>query len=183
MPDLCGFCYHFPCVCLTIVKPPPSDGATGLELDALAERAGIKRAVHSHYVETDENLRARLQLTVVLGRPYLSGVECGERLDKIGARRGIFREPGESDARYRARQMLDGKAAPPLTNDHRQANDPYRISEYTAQSFHDGYSTKKGGDDVDGRGNTKLPPRGIPTQAEADAAMGIHALKRQEGPA
>jgi hypothetical protein len=58
-------------------------------------------------------------------------------------------------------------------NDYRQAGDPYGISEMTAESAHEGYSTIRNESPcLDVRGNTKLVPRSVPTQAEADAALG-----------
>lgn len=52
--------------------------------------------------------------------------------------------------------------------DYRQKDDPYKISEYTAQSA---IEPSKSNVRVDGdqRGNTVMKPRGVPTQAEADA--------------
>lgn len=59
--------------------------------------------------------------------------------------------------------------------DYSQLGDPYKISEYTAQSadqeLHDTVWKKSGGD-RDIRGNTLIQPRSIPTQAEADAIKG-----------
>jgi len=56
--------------------------------------------------------------------------------------------------------------------DHSQPGDPYRIAEYISQSADTSPSTpKRDRSDGDVRGNTLLPARAIPTQAEADAIM------------
>jgi hypothetical protein len=59
--------------------------------------------------------------------------------------------------------------------DYSQPGDPYGISEYTAQSADQDVQVRHksaGIAGVDIRGNEALPPRGIPTQAEADAIKG-----------
>ena len=57
--------------------------------------------------------------------------------------------------------------------DYSQPGDPYRIAqEYTAQSADQdviGEQWNKAGGDRDVRGNSVMKPRGVPTQAEADA--------------
>lgn len=56
--------------------------------------------------------------------------------------------------------------------DYSQPGDPYGLSEYTAQSADQdviGEKWEKAGGDRDVRGNTTMPARGVPTQAEADA--------------
>lgn len=59
-----------------------------------------------------------------------------------------------------------------------QVSDPYGIAEYTNQSAETaapGVKLKRSDGDV--RGNTLLPVRGIPTQAEADAVMRGEAIR------
>lgn len=60
-----------------------------------------------------------------------------------------------------------------MMSDYSQIGDPYGINdEYTAQSAHEGIRTKQSESSAhDVRGNTVSQPRGIPTQAEADAIM------------
>jgi hypothetical protein len=61
-----------------------------------------------------------------------------------------------------------------MNRDYSQDGDPYGISEYTAQSADQDVShaaRRQHSDSVDVRGNESLPPRGVPTQAEADAIM------------
>ena len=58
--------------------------------------------------------------------------------------------------------------------DYSQTGDPYGISEYTSQSADQelhGKVWRKSGGDRDVRGCTTIKPRGIPTQAEADAIV------------
>lgn len=58
--------------------------------------------------------------------------------------------------------------------DYSQPGDPYGVAEYTSQSADQdltGPVWQKSGGDRDVRGNTMFIPRGIPTQAEADAIV------------
>lgn len=57
-----------------------------------------------------------------------------------------------------------------MSRDYSQSNDPYGISEMTAQSADQDTErhARPGSSHVDVRGNTLLAPRGIPTQEEAD---------------
>ena len=107
MIELCGKCGG-PCRCLDRPLQRRWQGAIGLQLDALAEEHGIRRRepVGEVGLETDQSLRARLQLTIVLGSPYQSGLVCGELLDKQGARQGIYRGPRECDDDFRVRIIL-----------------------------------------------------------------------------
>lgn len=58
-----------------------------------------------------------------------------------------------------------------MSRDYSDAEDRYGISEYTAQSADRDVvgPRRKSGGDRDARGNSLTQPRGIPTQAEADA--------------
>lgn len=61
-----------------------------------------------------------------------------------------------------------------VSRDYSQPGDPYGIAEYTAQSADQDTTSGKrsqGSSAVDVRGNEVLKPRGIPTQAEADAIV------------
>jgi len=55
--------------------------------------------------------------------------------------------------------------------DYSQPGDPYRISEYTAQSADQDVESvgRQKSPSTDARGNSVCAPRALPTQAEADA--------------
>ena len=61
-----------------------------------------------------------------------------------------------------------------LNRDYSEFGDPYGIAEYTAQSADQDINhaaRREHSEAVDVRGNESLPPRGVPTQDEADAIM------------
>jgi hypothetical protein len=63
-----------------------------------------------------------------------------------------------------------------MTRDYSQPNDPYGISEMTAQSADqdvNGPVWRRSGGDRDVRGNTLVKPRSVPTQEECDAIKGV----------
>ena len=57
-----------------------------------------------------------------------------------------------------------------MASEYSQIGDPYRLSEYTAQSALDKPARPLRDPNKDVRGNTVLVPRGIPTQEECDQA-------------
>jgi len=105
--ELCGTCGGS-CHCVAVKAEPRWQGAAGRQLDELAAAHGIRRRepVGDVGLESDQSLRARLQLTIILGSPYQSGLVCGELLDKQGARQGVNRGPWECDDDFRVRIIL-----------------------------------------------------------------------------
>lgn len=106
MIDICGRCGKIDCECAPLAQQHPAEWATGEMLDKLAKKYGLDRIDRPHFLEPDDTLRARVQLTIIHNRPWNSGVPGGRILDSQARRENVIRKPGENDPRLISRWML-----------------------------------------------------------------------------
>jgi hypothetical protein len=102
MKELCGKCWKSPCQCVELTTRHPLEWAIGERLDDLAESVDLQRGAS----EPDDTLRSRLQLTVINGSPWRSGISGGRLLDRLANRHSVHRSYNEPDSRLLERLLM-----------------------------------------------------------------------------